>query len=214
MTRLIHRSGLKAGLSAAGYFNELEKSIITSQKSQAQLSKSEVDRLKKEFSEVNDEVSGIWRLQSGVQLGEDSLKMASEQLEALAKRKKALADQIQEHERIVADKASAKDKVIFVEDNLKDLLRGWAKATNAMKKRLLRRAIKRIIVTKDEMKVVFWFSADERDGSNPEPKASEIESGADILEFRRRSRQAFEKSDRNLSIPGSLIGKIGSERRN
>lgn len=204
---------LKAGLTAAGYLNDLEKDIITSQESQAQLSKSEVDRLKKEFTEVSNEVSGIWRLQSEVQLGEDSLKMASEQLEALAKKKKALADQIQEHERIVADKALAKDKVIFVEDNLKDLLRGWAKATNAMKKRLLRRAIKRIIVTKDEMKVVFWFSAEERDGSNPEPKASEIESGADILEFRRRSRQAFEKSDRNLSIPGSLIGKFGRGAR-
>ncbi len=204
---------LKAGLSVAGYFDDLEKSIIATQKSQVHISESEVERLKKEFSEVNSEISGIWRLQSGVQLGEDSLKMASERLEDLAKRKKALESQIQEHERIVADKASVKDKVIFVEDNLKDLLRGWAKATNAMKKRLLRRAIKRIVVTKDEMKVVFWLSAEERDGSNTEPKASEIESGADVLEFRRRSRQAFEKSDRNLSIPGSLIGKIGRGAR-
>lgn len=204
---------LKKGLATAGYFDDLEKSIIANEKSQAKSSEGEIERLKKELSEVKSEASGIWRLQSGAQLGEDSLKMASERLEALAKRKKALEDQIQEHERTVTDKASAKDKVIFVEDNLKDLLKGWAKATNAMKKRLLRRAIKRIVVTRDVMKVVFWMSTDERDGSNPEPKASEIESGADILEFRRRSRLAAEGSDRNLSIPGSLIGKFGRGAR-
>ncbi len=59
------------------------------------------------------------------------------------------------------------------------------------------------------MKVVFWLSADARDGSNPQPKAADIDSSADNLEFRRRSRLAADGLNQNLSISGSLIGKIG-----
>lgn len=203
---------LREGLAAAGYFDKLEETITANAQHQKKNSKSETERLKKELEQTKGEVAGIWRLQTQAQLGEDSLKLASEQLEALAKQKKEIEKQLEELKEN-EDIADSANQVKFAEGNVRDLLKGWTKATNAMKKRLLRRAIKKIIVTKDEMKVVFWLSADERDGSNPEPKASEIESGADILEFRRRSRLAAEGSDHNLSIPGSLIGKLGSERR-
>jgi hypothetical protein len=172
-------------------------------------SKSDLERLKKELTEVTNEVSGIWRLQSQANLDEDSLKLASQQLGLLAARKKAIEGQIEAMKEIEADASSVKDQVKFVEGNVKDLMKGWSKTTNTLKKRLLKRAIKRIVVTKDEMKVVFWLSADARDGSNPQPKAAEIDSSADILEFRRRSRLAAHCSNQNLSISGSLIGKIG-----
>ena len=122
-------------------------------------------------------------------------------------------------------------------------MQGWAKATPAMRKRLLRRTIKEIVVTQTELLITFWTSSEDRDFSLQTDLPGESATGQNnIISFGRRRRPSTPADERrraktsgtvpdsaaeaagenlkcavgenqNSSIRSSGNDKIGSERR-
>ena len=203
---------LRAGLTAAGYVKGLEKTIERTNNDIGNVNEVERDRLTKELDKIKKETDGIWRLQAVGRMDTKSLTLASDRLNSLAERRDAIEVRLAVIDREASSSASPFEQAQFVEDNLKDLLKGWSKATNSLKKRLLRRAIRRIVVTKEEMLITFWLSADQRDGAPKVGLLAEAKPQAEILEFRRRSRLADAQGvDQNLYVGSSLNRKNGSE---
>ena len=204
---------LKAGLTAAGYTQKLEAALMNSAKENETLSKSGKSRLAKELKRITDEIAGVWQLQGSSNMNADALKLTSDRLNALAQTKQSIERQLQLLDDSTDLETLVSQQARFVEVNLTNLLKGWQKAPSALKKRLLRRAIRRIVVTRDEMKITFWLSAEERDGSTEISLDGSAKPEAEILEFRRRSRLLeAQGTDQNSLVGGSPIGKFGSGR--
>ena len=89
-------------------------------------------------------------------------------------------------------------------------MQGWQKATTATKKRLLRRTIKAITITRNEILITFWLNAEDSRGGFIEGSEIGSDGSENIVSLRRVSPQA---PDRNLSIISSGNVGIGSERR-
>lgn len=145
--------------------------------------------------------------QGKMQLNETALKFTSEQLNTLAKKKEDLEKYLNDLNYQPQSTEAIKEQVLFVENQIRLLMQGWAKATPATKKRLLRRTIKEIIITRSEIHICFWLNASELGFGRDEASGASPEDADKIIPLRRISPQA---SDRNLSILSS--GKKGFGR--
>lgn len=207
-------SHLRDGLKAAGYAKQLEKTLATTSDDSDANSKLELERVKLALRSVKDEMAGVWRLQASTKMSDDLLQSAAEQLEELSKKKTSLDEYLKELEATMKQRTTFRAQAEFAEENLSTLLRGWSKSSTAVRKRLLRRSIKNISITRSEMKVTFWLSSEERDGNSMKESGNSESIGAEVLEFRRRKKiGALVSPDQKALVISSLIGKIGSERR-
>ena len=143
-----------------------------------------------------------------MQLNETALKFTSEQLNTLAKKKEDLEKYLNDLNYQPQSTEAIKEQVLFVENQIRLLMQGWAKATPATKKRLLRRTIKEIIITRSEIHICFWLNASELGFGRDEASGASPEDADKIIPLRRISPQA---SDRNLSILSSGKKGFGSE---
>ncbi|MBL7545101.1 MAG: recombinase family protein [Bdellovibrionaceae bacterium] len=198
---------LANALKDANYFVSLEKNLKEQADSKNKNSESEYQRAKKELSEVSDQFSMLLLNQGKMQLNETALKFTSEQLNTLAKKKEDLEKYLNNLNYQPQDHGAIKEQVLFVENQIRLLMQGWAKATPATKKRLLRRTIKEIIITRSEIHICFWLNACELGFGRDEASGASPEDADKIIPLRRISPQA---SDRNLSILSS--GKKGFGR--
>src|SRR5690606_3085447 len=120
------------------YFVSLEKILKEQAYSKNKNSESEYQRAKKELSEVSDQFSMLLLNQGKMQLNETALKFTSEQLNTLAKKKEDLEKYLNDLNYQPQNAEAIKEQVLFVENQIRLLMQGWAKATPATKKRLLR----------------------------------------------------------------------------
>ena len=99
-------------------------------------------------------------------------------------------------------------------NQLRALLQGWPKATPAMRKRLLRRTVKAIVVTQEEMEITFWLSAEERDESLPEGAETDPSKAKKILALYRPGtddpndpdfKEALERAKPSPAAAGSRV---------
>ncbi len=201
----------KTALVTAGYFNELEKVLKGQSDVKNKRSESEHSRAHKELSDVTKRIGTLWANQGRMQLGEEALRLASEELNRLAKQKDDLEKYVASVDRNAGRPAALKDQVLFVENQIRALLQGWPKATPAMRKRLLRRTVKEIVVTSEEMQFTFWLSAHERDESLFGGDEGDPDEAKKILAFRRFSPRS---QDQNSSIQSSGKVRNGSGEGN
>ncbi len=195
----------KTALTTAGYFDNLEKFLREQSEAKNKQSDSEYDRVQKELSDITEKIRIVWANQARMQLGEEALRLAAEELNRLAKRKEDLERYVLGLNREPKDSAAFKSQALFVEKQMRALLQGWPKASSAMRKRLLRRTVKEIVVTSEEMRITFWLSAEARDESLFDGSEIEAAKAKKILAFRGISPQS---QDRNLGINSS--GKVGN----
>ena len=197
---------LRAGLEAAGYAKHLEHTLTNSAKSNSSQIKEELDRANRDLQSIEGEIAGVWRLQSAASMGEESLILASQQLDKLAKNKSQIEKYICELQTRRETANSISEQAAFVETNLRNLVRGWSKATSSIKKRLLRRAIKEITISTEEMKVTFWLSENEREPSIGGNKLRECFQDTKVLPFRRAAGQS---AGVTFEFDGSYVGLNG-----
>lgn len=200
----------KTALSTQGYFEELENILKTKAEVSNKDSKDEYERLRKALQDTSQRISVIWANQARMQLSEAALKLASEELNRLAQEKQSLEAQIAQIDLTAFNTDSPRHQALFVENQMRQCLQGWAKATPSLRKRLLRRVIKNIVVTTDEIRLTFWTSLEEqRETFN---HWNEYESGKaeNVVPIRRYAPPG---KDQNLSVKSSGNVKIGSERR-
>ncbi len=199
--------GFKTALNTAGYFQDFEKLLKTQAESKVKDVTGEVTRAKKELSEVSERISLIWANQGRMQLSEDALRLASEEMNKLAKQKADLEKYLGQLNPNEIEPESYKDQALYVENQMRLCMQGWAKATPAVRKRLLRRTVKEIVVTRTEMKIIFWLGIEKDFDENGNPIEFGSEGLKNVKSLRRVSHQAL---DRNLSIKSS--GNVGNGR--
>lgn len=197
-------------LATQGYFDDLERTLKSISQMTSQTSRAEYERLKKALQENSDRIAMIWANQGRMQLDESALRLASEELNRLAKEQEDLEIQLASIDPIAFDSGASREQALFVENQIRLCLQGWAKAPFSVRKRMLRRVVKEIVVTSDEMHLTFWTSQSEQINSYQDLDGSASESAKNVLSFQRRSPPV---QDRNLLIRSSGKEGNGSEGR-
>lgn len=197
----------KSALRTQGYFADLEKTLRAQAEANGKGSAAEFQRVQRDLKDVTERISMIWANQGRMQLSEDALRLASEELNRLAKQKQDLEKYLGQLDPKATDPQVFHEQALFVENQIRWCLQGWAKSTPSIRKRLLRRTIKEIVVTQTELCITFWTSAEERDHSPLAGDPNASEGSENVVAFRRRSPQA---SDQNLWVNGS--GKVRNGR--
>jgi len=124
----------------------------------------------------------------------------SDELNRLAKEKQELENALKQLGPIADAEHDIATQVLFVENQIRACMTGWTKASPAVRKRLLRRTIKEVVVTRNEIFLTFWTSASEQYGGLGESSANDSREGSNVVPFPRRSSSA---RNRNLSFFGS-----------
>lgn len=168
--------------------------------------RSESERLKTELQHTSEKIGSILQNQARMNLNEDALSIMAEELNRLAQKKQALEKQLRLTEEANIAPESAKFQALFVHNQIRACLQGWAKASPSVQKRLLRRTIKEIVVTHDEMLITFWMSNEEQAASYGTQPV--LDGNEKILPIRGRLRS---NRDRNDRIAGSGDVRNGSE---
>lgn len=192
-------------LKTQGYFEDLEKTFRAQAEANGKGNAAEFQRVQRDLKEVSERISTIWTNQGRMQLSEEAVRLASEELNRLAKQKQDLEKYLGQLDPKACDPEVYREQSLFVENQIRWCLQGWAKATPAVRKRLLRRTIKEIFVTQAELCITFWKGAEERDNSVLGTNSAESEGAENVLAFRRRSPPG---QDQNLWIKSA--GNIGN----
>lgn len=198
-------SELKSALADAKYFVDLEQTLKSQSDSKNKNCESEYQRAQKELNDVNNQFNGLLMNQGKMQLTDLALQMTSQELNRLAKKKMDLEKHIKDLDYQPQGIEVFREQALFVENQVRNLTKGWEKATPATKKRLLRRTIKAITITRNEILITFWLNVEDSRGGFIEGSEIGSDGSENIVSLRRISPQA---SDRNLSIISS--GNIGN----
>lgn len=200
---------LKAAISTQGYFDGLAENLKTIHEATHKGASAEYKRLQKELTAVQENISMVWVSQSRMQLSEEALRLASDELNRLAKEKQNLEVSLLHLGPISEIEVDIASQVLFVENQIRLCMQGWQKAPPAVRKRLLRRTIKEIVVTRDELYLTFWTSAAEQFGALGSGALGENGEDSNVVLLRRLSPAV---GDHNLSIIGSEEVRNGRGR--
>ena len=118
-------------------------------------------------------------------LSEEALKIASEELNRLAKEKMTLESELKKLGPAPKE-IDVKTQVLFMENQVRNCISGWSKASHVVQKRLLRRTIKEIIVTADEIKIAFWKSDEEQNSAYAVSMDKKLQDVADLQNYKTR----------------------------
>lgn len=201
---------LKTALTEANYFVDLENTLKNQSDAKNKNCESEYQRAQKELSDVSHQFVSLLANQGKMQLTEVALKMTSEEMNRLAKKKMDLEKHIKEMDYQPHGIGFYREQALFVENQIRSLMQGWSKATAATKKRLLRRTIKAIEVTRDEIRITFWLNSEDSRGGFAGDSEVSPEGSENLVSLRRKSPSA---PDHNLSFLSSGNVCYGSERR-
>jgi site-specific DNA recombinase len=205
-------SELRSALVTQGYFDDLEKTLKSQSDSNTKGGAAEFDRAQKELKDIQNRITSIWTNQSRMQLSEDALKLASDELNRLAKQKQDLEKYLSTLDPKASDPFAFKEQTLFVENQIRWCMQGWAKATPAMRKRLLRRTIKEIVVTQTELLITFWTNSEDRDFSlKVEPQGENSNDKSNIISFGRRKRPAPNANERRRAISSGTVPDSAAE---
>ena len=153
---------LKAGLSDAGYFKRLSERIDGNQQKACVGHSKETARVKARLSELESQTANMFIMQGQQSMSGDALKMISDAIEKIAKEKRALTEHLESMSQSDFSSDSVKSSIQVVKDRLSDFTRGFLKATSTQKKRLLRRAIKQLVLTHDGLSIFFFLAEDDQ----------------------------------------------------
>lgn len=200
----------KNALKTQDYFVDLEKTLKSQAEANGKGNVAEFGRVQHELKEVTERISLVWANQGKMQLSEEALRLASEELNRLAKQKQDLEKYLAQLDPKGCDPQLYHEQALFVENQIRWCMQGWAKASAAVRKRLLRRTIKEIVITQIELHITFWTSAEDRDHSHLGIDTNPSEGSENIVAFRRRSPP---EADRNLWVKSAGKVKIGRGSR-
>lgn len=203
---------LKSALSTQGYFEDLEKTLKSQSDANSKGGAAEFDRAQKELKDIQNRINSIWTNQSRMQLGEEALKLASDELNRLAKQKQDLEKYLSTLDPKGNDPYAFKEQALFVENQIRWCMQGWAKATPAMRKRLLRRTIREIVVTQTELWITFWTSSEDRDISlKIGPQSEDSNDQGNIISIGRRSRPSSNANEKRRATASGTVPDSAAE---
>lgn len=138
-----------------GYFKTIEKKLKVAVESAIPKSHVRERAIQKELAAVEKELSSMFRFQSADALSNEAMAVVSERLEHLARRKRELQTELTS---LLNSEQSQKEIPNLVSDLrtlVQEFKRGFAKASPAMKRRLLRKVMKGIVLTSEGLEITF-----------------------------------------------------------
>ncbi len=204
---------LKENLVKAGYFDRIKNKIKEYTKKTVSGSSSEISRINDELQILEQETTNIFRIQAQGSFGSEALRMMSERLENIAKKRNQLTEHLKLTETKVAESIDASESAEYIKEKFIDFENGFHKSTDNQKKRLIRKTIKQLVLTKDKLAV--WFYLNEDDEKTSGHKLKLVRDEDSEVGFSLVSGDHFsvsKQSGGSLDIGG--LGDSGSIRTN
>lgn len=167
-------------LFRGGHFDHVEENLRKSIGTEGSDLVAERDRVQREIVGVESEIDGAMKLMDQVSKNPDIINLVHEKLEKLASKKKLL---VADREALVLKIDEINDAKVsrsVIESNAQEFKKGWSKASQAMKRRLIRRLVNSLIYTREGL-YAYYVTAKEQITVQPIPSkkmASEQNSEA------------------------------------
>lgn len=202
---------LKESLVKTGYFDRIKKRIGEFTRKTVSGNSPEVIRIKDELQTLEQETTNIFRIQAQGSFGSEALRMMSERLEGIAKKRNQYTEYLKLAETKVAESIDASESTEYIKEKFVDFENGFHKGTDNQKKRLVRKTIKQLALTKDKLAVWFYLNEDDTGTSGHKLKLVRDEaSEAGISLVSGDNFSVSNQSDGSLDIGG--LGDTGMTR--
>lgn len=167
-------------LFRSGHFDLVEENLKKSIGAEGNDLVSERDRVQREIVGVEGEIEGAMKLMEQVSQNQDVINLVQERLEKLAAKKKLLVSDRESLILKIDEINDAKASRSVIEANAHEFKKGWSKASQAMKRRLIRRLVESLVYTREGL-YAYYVTAKEQVAVQPIPSkkvASEENSEA------------------------------------
>lgn len=141
----------------AGYFDGLEKKLKTSLNDGPRQIAEEIIQTKKSLSEVEREISSTFRLQMQVNVGTEAAQLTAEHLDKLGKQKKILMARLLDLEESELSQKDAEEVREEIETKILEFKKGFPKAPVAVRRRLLRKVLEKLVYTPKGLETFFNY---------------------------------------------------------
>jgi site-specific DNA recombinase len=167
-------------LLRAGHLDRIEENLRQSSGVKNKDFMAERERVQKEIVGADGEIESAMRLMDKVAANPEVIDLIQEKLEKLATIKKRLVAEREELRSKLEGFTDAKEERNVIESSARDFQKGWPKASNAIKRRLVRRLLASLHYTREGLHA-FYVTAQARLTVQPIPPkkmASEFSSEA------------------------------------
>ncbi|MBV2167918.1 MAG: recombinase family protein [Bdellovibrio sp.] len=167
----------------SGYFDQIEDRLKQSLEGTPSQIKNEITKVKKILADTEAEIASTFKLQMQMSGGTESAALAAEHLEKLGKQKKSLMAFLENLKLQEENIVEAGEVVKVIEEKVLEFRKGFPKATPVLKRRLVRKVLKKLVLTPKGLET--FFCVDEND---VEKAAGRHVPGASakILRFERK----------------------------
>lgn len=193
-------------INDSGYFDTIEKNIKSMQNVKSLDQAREKRMIKEQIKSIQIKIDNLLLMQ-GQTKNKDSIKFAMEHFETLSCQKNELENKLTNINKDSSENDYCRESLKKVESNLKEFERGFYKAKGPMKKMLIRKLLKQIVLTKDQLHI-FILLADGNELPNHQIKLIQFkhekeQKKSPIALFRKAagddSKPLFLCSDNNKS---------------
>ncbi|HEY8269829.1 MAG TPA: recombinase family protein [Pseudobdellovibrionaceae bacterium] len=199
---------LKKGLNTAGYFKGIEENLSESMKVTSLDNAREVRRVKQRLQELESQLGNMFLVQTQQKMSGEALRMLMETIEKFAKEKTVLSTYLEELSRQDSKGDFVRASVNSIKERLDEFAKGFSKANGNLKKRLIRRALKQLVLTREGLSIFFHLADGEEISGHKLQLVRDETSKAEKTKALFLTKRAS-GDDTNLSILRSDIGKHG-----
>lgn len=189
----------------AGYFDRIEANLEKAVEEHPKQVRTEIQRLKKSLSEIDREIASTFKLQSQLEFGSEAGKLAAEHLNKLGNDRKAISLRLEDHQEVESSLRETAEIRNVIEGKVLEFKKGFPKTSPAVKRRLVRKVLNRMIYADGELNIFFNTTEDQHQRS----KKIDIGSLTSI-----RNLEKKEQSAKPLQAIGTdLIPSFGNLRK-
>lgn len=167
-------------LLRAGHLESVETNIRKTIETKGADLFVERDRVQREITAADSSIDSALKLMGQVSTNPDVINLVQEKLEKLATAKKQLTTEHQDLLSKIERINDAKESRYVIEENARNFKKGWLKANQGVKRRLIRRLIECLVYTREGLHA-YYVTSNESLNTQPIPPAkmaSESSSGA------------------------------------
>lgn len=181
-------------LLRSGHLDQIEASIKSSLGEESKDLYKIRDQANQDLVQIEKDLESALKLHEQMSGNPDVLEMICEKLKQLAERKRKLISHREAMLIKIEDSEDVKLARRTIEENAKDLQKGWSKATPSMKRRLVRRLVDRLVYTPIGLQAFYNRTAalqsQEATPTNPKTSENTSEVPLNYLAYLQKKKSA------------------------
>jgi site-specific DNA recombinase len=189
----------------AGYFERMQEKLEATLKDGPKQIEGQIKKTKLALLDIEKEIASTFKIQMSASGGSEAASLAAEHLETLGNKKKVLRKYIEDLEVADENRKDADQIREAIEIRVRDFKKGFAKASPATRRRMLKRILEKLILMPKGLEA--HFRIDENDGKNGSQPFGPPEGGK-VLKFEKRKqlKPVLSGSESDLSLlSGTLL---------